>query len=78
MLTGQVLIGLQTILNKDKTAILGHLRIVYDGVGATFLKCSFGILITIEFLAFECEEDTAFGAVAAIRRDARMLLIEFV
>jgi len=35
-------------------------------------------LVSIEFLAFQGQKDATLRAIAAIRRDAWMLLVEFV
>ena len=78
MLAGNVLEGLQTVVNKDVTMVFHYIGVVNDGIGATLLEGALCILVAIKLLAFQGQKDAALRAVAAIRGDAWMLLIEMI
>ena len=78
MFASQVFIGLKTIFDQDITRIHCHFLLIYDGIGAAFLQSLGSKLVTIERATFQCEKDTALRTVAAIGRDAGMLLIELI
>jgi hypothetical protein len=52
--------------------------LVNNCIGAAFFKGLQRILVSIEFLAFQGQKDTTLRAIATIRCDAWMLLVEFV
>ena len=82
MLAGQGLEGLQAIVNEDEAflilCIMCALCIVHNGVGTALFEGGDCEFVTVESLAFKGEEDGALGAVAAVSRDAGMLLIESI
>ena len=78
MLAGQVLVGLQAVFHKYEALVGGVFLFVYDGQCTSFLQGLCGELVSIEGVALQGQEDTADGAVAAIRRNARMLLVQSI
>jgi hypothetical protein len=55
-----------------------QIRVVHDGVGTSLLEGLEGELVAVEGLALQGEEDAPLRAVAAVCRDAGVLLVEFV
>ena len=49
-----------------------------DGQGAALLQGLQGEAVAVEVVAFQCQEDAALGAVAAVGGDARVLLVQSV
>ena len=64
MFASQVLEGLQYVIYQDETLVLPIVGIVYHGVCASLLDGCCGKLVAVKRFAFQCEEDTPFGAVA--------------
>ena len=80
MLTRQILEGLQTVRddNQPFIASIGERLIVYDSIGAAFLKGLKGELVAVERLTLEGKEDAPFRTITTVCRDDGMLLIELV
>ena len=76
----KILESLQAVVDEDYSVILSRddRWIIDNGIGAAFFKGLQRILVSIEFLAFQGQKDAALRAVAAIRGDAWMLLIEMI
>lgn len=75
-----VLEGGEAIVHEDVPLVALHtiFLLVDNGVAAAFLQGSGSKLVTVERGAFERDEDTAFGAVAAVGRHHGVLAIKFI
>jgi hypothetical protein len=76
MMGGQILQGLQHIGNEDKSVVLlRDIGIIHNGEGTTLLEGLKGIVVSVERLALQGKENAPFRALAAIRRNNRMLFV---
>ena len=80
MLTGQILKGLQTIVDNDKSVISrgGNRCIIYDSIGTAFLEGRQSKLVAVERFAFQGQKDASLRTITTIGCDTRVLQIKLV
>ncbi|OPZ13525.1 MAG: hypothetical protein BWZ06_01309 [Bacteroidetes bacterium ADurb.BinA261] len=80
MMIGKLLQGFEDIVHHDDAMVAfeSFVALVNYGVSATLLQGAQGIMIAIEFVAFECKKYRARRTVARIGCDDRILNVDIV
>ena len=69
MQSGEALQGIEDAVGAEESGIVRQRGIIYDGVSAAIAECLQGKGVTVEGVAFECEEEAAGRHASAVGRD---------